>query len=311
MVGPGRPIDTDRFFVICSNVVGGCMGTTGPASTDPATGRAYGIDLPVVTIRDMVRAQAMLVDHGWASTRCFASPAARWAGCRCCNGRRATRPASSPRMPIAAAAKHSSQNIAFHEVGRQADHGRPRRGAKRPLHRGGHAAPQGPRAWRGWPRTSPTSPTTRCNRQVRPQPAGPRGADLLLRRRLPDRELPALPGSQPSSSGSTPTPTSTSPARWTISTSRPTTGGSLAGGVPEARARAFASPPSPPTGCSRRRRRAPSSMRSTPVRRLGLLRRDRDRQGPRRLPPRRAGPDRHDARLPRRRRRARVDWLPT
>src|SRR5579863_2074700 len=63
MVGPGKPIDTNRFFVIASNVVGGCMGTTGPASTNPATGRPYGLDLPVVTIRDMVRAQAMLIDH--------------------------------------------------------------------------------------------------------------------------------------------------------------------------------------------------------------------------------------------------------
>src|SRR5918998_4838179 len=63
MVGPGRPIDTERFFVICANVLGGCMGTTGPASTDPKTGRPYGLDLPVITIRDMVRAQAMLVDR--------------------------------------------------------------------------------------------------------------------------------------------------------------------------------------------------------------------------------------------------------
>jgi homoserine O-acetyltransferase len=63
MVGPGKPIDTDRYFVICSNVVGGCMGTTGPASTDPRTGMPHGLSLPVITIRDMVRAQAKLIDH--------------------------------------------------------------------------------------------------------------------------------------------------------------------------------------------------------------------------------------------------------
>jgi homoserine O-acetyltransferase len=119
MVGPGKPIDTDRYFVICSNVVGGCMGTTGPASTNPATGRPYGLDLPVITIRDMVRAQARLIDHlGIDKLFCVAGGSMggmqvlQWA-------------ASYPErvfcaMPIAAAARHSSQNIAFHEVGRQA-----------------------------------------------------------------------------------------------------------------------------------------------------------------------------------------------
>src|SRR6202035_395887 len=62
MVGPGRPIDTDRFFVICANVIGGCMGSTGPASTDPATGKPFGLDFPLVTVHDMVRSQAMLLD---------------------------------------------------------------------------------------------------------------------------------------------------------------------------------------------------------------------------------------------------------
>ena len=119
MVGPGRPIDTDRYFVICSNVVGGCMGTTGPASAHPATGAALALDMPIVTIRDMVRAQAMLVDHlGIDTLFCVAGGSMggmqvlQWA-------------ASFPRrvfcaMPIATGAKHSSQNIAFHEVGRQA-----------------------------------------------------------------------------------------------------------------------------------------------------------------------------------------------
>src|ERR1700750_1749549 len=62
-VGPGKPIDTSRYFVICSNVVGSCMGTTGPSSTNPATGTPWGLEFPVITIRDMVRAQAMLIDH--------------------------------------------------------------------------------------------------------------------------------------------------------------------------------------------------------------------------------------------------------
>jgi len=119
MVGPSRPIDTNRYFVIASNVVGGCMGTTGPASLNPATGRPYGLDLPLVTIKDMVRAQAMLIDHlGIDMLFCVAGGSMggmqvlQWV-------------ASFPErvfaaMPIATAARHSSQNIAFHEVGRQA-----------------------------------------------------------------------------------------------------------------------------------------------------------------------------------------------
>jgi homoserine O-acetyltransferase len=63
MVGPGRPIDTDRWFVVCPNVLGGCQGSTGPASPHPDDGRPYGSRFPVITIRDMVRAQARLADH--------------------------------------------------------------------------------------------------------------------------------------------------------------------------------------------------------------------------------------------------------
>src|SRR6266699_2268362 len=63
MVGPGRPIDTERYFVICPNVLGACMGTTGPASTNPKTGQPWGLEFPMTTVRDMVRAQAMLLDH--------------------------------------------------------------------------------------------------------------------------------------------------------------------------------------------------------------------------------------------------------
>src|SRR3546814_5156760 len=63
MVGPGKPVDTDRYFVICANVLGSCMGTSGPATPDPATGTPLGMKFPVITIADMVRAQAMLLDH--------------------------------------------------------------------------------------------------------------------------------------------------------------------------------------------------------------------------------------------------------
>jgi homoserine O-acetyltransferase len=63
MVGPGRPIDTDRWFVVCVNILGGCQGTTGPSSIDPATGEPYGADFPVVSIRDIVRTQAAVADE--------------------------------------------------------------------------------------------------------------------------------------------------------------------------------------------------------------------------------------------------------
>jgi homoserine O-acetyltransferase len=119
MVGPGKPIDTDRFFVVCANVLGGCMGTTGPAEANPATGKPYGLDFPVVTIRDMVRAQAMLLDAlGIDKVMCVIGGSMggmqvlQWA---------ATFPERVvSAIPIACAARHSAQNIAFHEVGRQA-----------------------------------------------------------------------------------------------------------------------------------------------------------------------------------------------
>ena len=119
MIGPGLPIDTNRFFIISSNVVGGCMGTTGPASTNPETGEPYGLDLPVVTIRDMVDAQAMLIDHlGIPDLFCVVGGSMggmqvlQWAA------RHPDRVFAA--LPIASAAKHSAQNIAFDEVGRQA-----------------------------------------------------------------------------------------------------------------------------------------------------------------------------------------------
>lgn len=119
MVGPGRPIDTDRFFVICSNVIGGCMGSTGPASTNPATGMPYGIRLPVITIRDMVRAQAMLVDK-LGIERLFCVAGGSMGGMQVLQWAALFPERVYCALPIATGARHSSQNIAFHEVGRQA-----------------------------------------------------------------------------------------------------------------------------------------------------------------------------------------------
>jgi homoserine O-acetyltransferase len=119
MVGPGKPIDTDRFYVICANVIGGCMGTSGPSDIDPATREPYGLNFPLVTIKDMVRAQAMLLDAlGIGEILCVTGGSMggmqvlQWA---------ATYPERVvSAMPISTAARHSAQNIAFHEVGRQA-----------------------------------------------------------------------------------------------------------------------------------------------------------------------------------------------
>ncbi len=119
MVGSGLPIDTDRFFVICANVLGGCMGTTGPASIDPKTGRAYGLDLPVITIRDMVRAQSMLVDRLGIETL-LAVIGGSMGGMQVLQWAASFPERVFAAVPIASAARHSSQNIAFHEVGRQA-----------------------------------------------------------------------------------------------------------------------------------------------------------------------------------------------
>ncbi len=119
VVGPEKPVDTGRYFVICPNVLGGCMGSTGPASTDPSTGKPYGLDFPVITIDDMVRAQARLMDHlGIPDLFCVIGGSMggmqvlEW--CASYGNR------VFSAVPVAAAPRHSSQNIAFHEVGRQA-----------------------------------------------------------------------------------------------------------------------------------------------------------------------------------------------
>jgi homoserine O-acetyltransferase/O-succinyltransferase len=119
MVGPGRPIDTDRYFIICSNVVGGCLGSTGPSSINPQTGKAWGLDFPVITIRDMVRAQAMVVDHLGIDSL-LAVVGGSMGGMQVLQWAASFPERVFAALPIACATRHSAQNIAFHEVGRQA-----------------------------------------------------------------------------------------------------------------------------------------------------------------------------------------------
>jgi homoserine O-acetyltransferase len=141
MVGPGKPLDTDRFCILCPNVLGGCMGSTGPASLNPATSKPFALDFPVLTIRDMVRGQAKLLDAlGIARVLCVTGgsmggmQALQWM-------------ADYPErvvsaIPIATSARHTAQNIALHEVGRQAI-------MADPDWRGGHYLEQGVSPKRG------------------------------------------------------------------------------------------------------------------------------------------------------------------
>ena len=118
MVGPGKPIDTDRYFVICQNVIGGCAGSTGPSS-ESADGTPYGLDFPVITIGDMVRAQNVLLDR-LKIPDLFCVIGGSMGGMQVLQWAAAHGERVFSAIPIATAARHSSQNIAFHEVGRQA-----------------------------------------------------------------------------------------------------------------------------------------------------------------------------------------------
>jgi homoserine O-acetyltransferase len=119
MFGPGRPFDPDRHFIICSNVLGGCTGSTGPSSPNPATGEPYGLLFPVITIGDMVRAQARLLDALGIETL-FAVIGGSMGGMQVLQWAADYPERLFSAVCLAAAPRHSAQNIAFHEVGRQA-----------------------------------------------------------------------------------------------------------------------------------------------------------------------------------------------
>ena len=118
MVGPGKPLDTDRFCVICPNVIGSCMGSSGPESRAP-DGSHWGMRFPVITIRDMVRAQALLLDH-LGIARLYAVVGGSMGGMQALSWAATYPERVASAVVIAATARHSAQNIAFHEVGRQA-----------------------------------------------------------------------------------------------------------------------------------------------------------------------------------------------
>ena len=112
LVGPGRPVDTERYFVICANVVGACMGTSGPASTNPKTGKPWGLEFPVITVRDMVRAQAMLLDHLGIESL-FAVIGGSLGGMQVLQWAVSYPERVFCALPIAASTRHSAQNSAL------------------------------------------------------------------------------------------------------------------------------------------------------------------------------------------------------
>jgi homoserine O-acetyltransferase len=119
MIGPGKGFDTDQNFVICSNILGGCKGTTGPASINPETGEPWAMSFPVVTVADMVRLQKMLIDS-MGIAKLLAVAGGSMGGMQALEWAVAYPDSVAAALPIATTARHSAQQIAFNEVGRQA-----------------------------------------------------------------------------------------------------------------------------------------------------------------------------------------------
>ena len=118
-VGPGKSFDTDKFFVICANVIGGCMGSYGPGTIDPLTNKPIGTNFPVITINDMVNAQYNLLDY-FKIEKLFAVAGGSMGGMQVLQFVSNFPNKAKVALPIACTASHSAQNIAFNELGRQA-----------------------------------------------------------------------------------------------------------------------------------------------------------------------------------------------
>lgn len=119
MIGPEKAFDTNKYFVVCSNVIGGCKGSTGPASINSATGKPYGLSFPMITIKDMVRAQRHLIDHLGIS-KLLSVCGGSMGGMQVMQWVASYPERVHSAIPIATSLKHSPQQIAFNEVGRQA-----------------------------------------------------------------------------------------------------------------------------------------------------------------------------------------------
>ncbi len=119
VVGPGLTIDTNKYFVICANVLGGCMGSTGPKEIDPKTSKPYGLNFPVITIKDMVSAQIHLLDH-LGIKKTLSVLGGSMGGMQALQFCSLFPDRTYASVPIACAASHSAQNIAFNELARQA-----------------------------------------------------------------------------------------------------------------------------------------------------------------------------------------------
>ncbi len=119
LIGPGKAVDTNRFFVICANVLGGCQGSTGPSSINPVTGRPYGVTFPFVTILDMVRAQKLLLDH-LGIVELHAIIGGSMGGMQAMLFGIQYPQFTRRIIAMATTARESAQAIAFNEVGRQA-----------------------------------------------------------------------------------------------------------------------------------------------------------------------------------------------
>ncbi len=119
VVGANKPIDTNKYFVICANVIGGCMGSTGPKEICKETGKPYGLNFPVITIKDMVKAQAYLLDH-LGIKKTLSVLGGSMGGMQALQFCSIFPDRTFTAVPIACAASHSAQNIAFNELARQA-----------------------------------------------------------------------------------------------------------------------------------------------------------------------------------------------